>query len=97
MSFLFYCYNSPLFEKAFHIISLKMWPEKFKLYQFFFQAKEYLRSKSVGWLDLSQTHRQLQIEHSLQVMLFISYPITLLQINLILVLYQSLNFFLSPR
>ncbi|XP_058258622.1 pericentrin isoform X2 [Hemibagrus wyckioides] len=30
------------------------------------QAKEYLRSKSVGWLDLSQTHRQLQIEHSLQ-------------------------------
>ncbi|XP_053085782.1 pericentrin isoform X3 [Pangasianodon hypophthalmus] len=30
------------------------------------QAKEYLRSKSVGWLDLSQTHRQLHIEHSLQ-------------------------------
>ncbi|KAF4080236.1 hypothetical protein AMELA_G00168090 [Ameiurus melas] len=33
------------------------------------QAKEYLRSKSVGWLDLSQTqqtHRQLLIEPSLQ-------------------------------
>ncbi|MCJ8730090.1 hypothetical protein PDJAM_G00113640 [Pangasius djambal] len=30
------------------------------------QAKEYLRSKSVGWLDLSQTRRQLHIEHSLQ-------------------------------
>ncbi|TTH38804.1 Pericentrin [Bagarius yarrelli] len=31
------------------------------------QAKEYLRSKSVGWLDLSQTHRQLQIAHTLQI------------------------------
>ncbi|XP_053494141.1 pericentrin isoform X2 [Ictalurus furcatus] len=30
------------------------------------QAIEYLRSKSVGWLDLSQTHRQLLIEPSLQ-------------------------------
>ncbi|XP_060774688.1 pericentrin isoform X2 [Neoarius graeffei] len=30
------------------------------------QAKEYLRSKSVGWLDLSQTHRQLHVERSLQ-------------------------------
>ncbi|KAI5613710.1 pericentrin [Silurus asotus] len=30
------------------------------------QAKEYLRSKSVGWLDLSQTHRQLRVEQTLQ-------------------------------
>ncbi|KAK3557026.1 hypothetical protein QTP70_022916, partial [Hemibagrus guttatus] len=37
-----------------------------ELQQQLHQAKEYLRSKSVGWLDLSQTHRQLQIEHSLQ-------------------------------